>query len=152
MLSEAARGLAPLCADVPAAQFETSPWLRRYFRDMLHEVFSDVSTVTSLRTMLRWQGQDFGVPQNQSDEVFMSIMNYTLVDDISRGLWRFAPGVPHPRGKTGCEFWTSWEVTVMLGVNLCHFGQFRTLRMHCAISCGCRKGQNECPLSCHGFR
>merc|ERR1711920_860955 len=93
-------------------------------------------------------GHYFGVPRNKTDDVFRSIMNGTMLELTSTGHWDFAPGLPHPRGLTGGDFWTSWEVTVMLGLDLCSTDSFRSIRGVCPVSCGCKGNMKECPIEC----
>merc|ERR1712062_526521 len=67
--------------------------------------------------------------------------------ELSQGLWHVMYNETHPRGLIGCEYLTSWEVQLRLGLNLCNPGTFRTLRSVCPVSCGCGAGI-ECPSSC----
>mmetsp|Transcript_14267 Transcript_14267/g.33523 ORF Transcript_14267/g.33523 Transcript_14267/m.33523 type:complete len:149 (+) Transcript_14267:2-448(+) len=63
--------------------------------------------------------------------------------------WLLAPGIPHPAGKKRCEFLVSWELQLLLGVNLCNpqLG-VASLRSVCATSCMCRTGMDGCPAAC----
>lgn len=80
-----------------------------------------------------------------------AMMNGTIRDTWMTFDWSLGLGVPHPRGLTGCEFLTSFEVTALLGLDLCDVGDYRSLRSVCATSCGCVAKPNagiECPTSC----
>jgi hypothetical protein len=81
-----------------------------------------------------------------------AMMDGTIRDTWSEFQWSLGLRVPHPRGLRGCEFLTSFEVTALLGINLCDVGDFRSLRSICATSCGCVAKPNagyECPPSCN---
>lgn len=61
------------------------------------------------------------------------------------GQWKLHPDVPHPRGLKGCQFLTSWEVSGILGMDLCSVGQFTSIRSLCPNECSCAPGMEECP-------
>jgi hypothetical protein len=90
---------------------------------------------------------------NVTQSAFVTaMMNGTIRDDWSHFEWSLGLGVPHPRGLRGCEFLTSFEVTALLGLDLCDVGDYRSLRSICATSCGCVAKPNagvECPSSCN---
>merc|ERR1711920_795145 len=72
-----------------------------------------------------------------------------FVNSVLAGRWEFYPGMPHPRGLSGCNFWTSWEVTSLLGIDFCSEASFRSLRYFCPVSCHCSpQGGDGCPDSC----
>jgi hypothetical protein len=89
-----------------------------------------------------------GIPSEMHTEVFWSLIDGSFVNRTSQGIWKLAPGVPHPRLLTGCEFWASWEVVALMGVDFCQTGAFRSLRIVCPVSCKCKSTNPECPFSC----
>jgi hypothetical protein len=85
-------------------------------------------------------------------EFVTAMMDGTIRDTWKTFDWTLGLGVPHPRGLKGCGFLTSFEVTGLLGIDLCDVGEFRSLRSICATSCGCVAKPNagiECPSSCN---
>merc|ERR1712032_1703479 len=87
-----------------------------------------------------------------SDDFVRGMLNGTIKEEYLKMTWSLGLGIPHPRGFTGCEFWTSFEVTLVLGVSLCDVGHHRSLRSPCPVSCGClhmnHSRQAECPGAC----
>lgn len=97
----------------------------------------------------------FGEYLNIAPELYSdyteAMFNETTKEEFQEFKWTIGLGIPHPRGLVGCEFWTSWEVTAILGLNLCDVGNFRSIRGVCATSCGCQLSNNtgpECPVAC----
>merc|ERR1712060_327213 len=90
---------------------------------------------------------------NQSQSMVLYLMSDNFARNVESGVWDFLPGYPHPRGLTGCRFWTSWEVSGILQVNLCSADdRFRSLRTACPESCDCKSHMPECPYGCAGHR
>merc|ERR1712083_435659 len=54
----------------------------------------------------------------------------------------------HPRGLTGCEYLASYELSAIMGFDLCNPKVVTSIRAICPVSCGCRKGMAECPAAC----
>merc|ERR1712083_890839 len=85
------------------------------------------------------------------DEYTIEFLNGTVAQSFAQGEWRLSPSLPHPRGLTGCDFMTSWEIKAILGFSLCDVGSYRSLRYVCPTSCGCEEKRNsgiECPAMC----
>merc|ERR1711879_173145 len=54
----------------------------------------------------------------------------------------------HPRGLTGCEYLASYELSAIMGFDLCNPKVVTSIRTICPVSCGCRTGMAECPAAC----
>jgi hypothetical protein len=68
-----------------------------------------------------------------------------LLSTILNGQWHFHPLVPHPRGLKGCDFFTSWELRSLLGLDLCSNDAFlASIRPICQEECGCKPGMSQC--------
>jgi hypothetical protein len=73
------------------------------------------------------------------------VANGSLLTTILHGQWQFHPSVPHPRGLTGCAFFTSWELRSLLGLDLCSTDDvLSSIRPICAEECGCKLGMSQC--------
>mmetsp|Transcript_6882 Transcript_6882/g.22104 ORF Transcript_6882/g.22104 Transcript_6882/m.22104 type:complete len:99 (-) Transcript_6882:29-325(-) len=93
--------------------------------------------------------KNLGIPADLVNSTVKKMLDSgSFLADITSGRWQFAPGVPHPRGLTGCQFWTSWEVVMVFGTDLCAVDDFRSLRMFCPVSCRCKAEDKECPTTC----
>merc|ERR1712217_627429 len=93
-----------------------------------------------------------GIPWNMTNVVAASLLRQGV--NARNGRWEIFDGIPRPRGLTGCAFLTSWEVTMVLGVDVCTNDNRRSLRMYCSASCGCHPSMDECPncrSSMHSF-
>jgi hypothetical protein len=78
-----------------------------------------------------------------------ALMNGSVKEEFKQFSWAMGPGIPHPRGLTGCSFLTSSEVMFIFGVSLCDVGNFNSIRMLCPVSCKCDYNPGpECPINC----
>lgn len=103
-------------------------------------------TVTYLMT-----APDLAWVKNTS-AVLDSLFNGSSLNELHQGRWHYAPGLPHPRGLTGCAFLASPETIALWQVDLCQTGTFKSIRKRCSYSCGCVGGMEECPTMCmYGF-
>jgi len=88
-----------------------------------------------------------GIDQNQTSKFITHLRTRGLLTSYLR--WELMPGVVHPRNLTGCDFWISFEMQLLIGLDLCAVGLFRSLRFACATACSCVVGfLEECPVSC----
>jgi hypothetical protein len=152
-LDESATTLA--CSDLPDEWFTpqllvgAQAYLSGLFDYLMHK--DGAGFKQRLGTSLPQLGQHLQLSPNQYPDFVQAMLNGTAENEFQEFRWTLGPGVPHPRGLTGCAFFTSWEVTAILGVNLCDVGEFRSIRGVCATSCGCQQGNAtnpECPVAC----
>jgi len=139
-----------VCADVEPERFLQDPALQLYVTRALEYFRSQQELLMGSFSLLSKESQRVGIPQSAKKAAFANLANGSFVDDVLHGRWNLAPGQPHPRGFTGCKFWTSWEVTLILGMDFCMTGDYRSLRPYCPVSCGCSRGGEQCPPTCSG--
>jgi len=139
------------CEDVPAAEFSTRSSLKNYVRGF-YSYFLNLMESGGISISMKIEVGDLhkqlGIRRRNINSTAASILDGTFLLDIISGSWQFAPKVPHPRGLQGCAFWTSWEVGMVFGTDLCNTDDFRSIRMFCPVSCKCKAEDDECPLSC----
>jgi hypothetical protein len=80
------------------------------------------------------------VPRENKTALIEWVVSGQMPQSILSGDWEFLPGLPHPRGLTGCEYLTSFEVTALLNLDLCSTETYSSLKSLCPISCGCSLG------------
>jgi len=144
-------GVSDPCRDVTPSEFSTSDPLKNYIRGFYAYFLSLMESggiSISMKIELSDLEDNFNIPSSQLDFLYNHILNSSFLHDITQGYWQFAPGIPHPRGLTGCQFWTSWEAVLVFGTDLCATSSFRSLRMFCPESCSCKARDDECPMSC----
>eukprot|EP00931_Biecheleriopsis_adriatica_P003816 TRINITY_DN105576_c0_g1_i1.p1 TRINITY_DN105576_c0_g1~~TRINITY_DN105576_c0_g1_i1.p1 ORF type:complete len:755 (-),score=123.04 TRINITY_DN105576_c0_g1_i1:64-2301(-) len=139
------------CSDWTPQQFTTKTFTRNYVRGLFQVLLMtaelSAAAVQQYRTvMATWLMPH--LPNKTIYDLSESLSNTTLQKDLMSGKWDIGPGVPHPRHLQGCAFWTSWEVQMLLGVDVCSPGGLHSLRMVCPTSCKCWSGQADCPISC----
>mmetsp|Transcript_27699 Transcript_27699/g.79557 ORF Transcript_27699/g.79557 Transcript_27699/m.79557 type:complete len:812 (+) Transcript_27699:47-2482(+) len=139
------------CMDSAPSQFLEDP-LRKYFKLGLAYLLSQTQTLLTVYAALNRGRAHLGITVEQSDALFRSLINGSLVETVSAGNWNLVPGLAHPRGLQGCQFWTSWEIKFILGVDFCDAKHFRSLRPYCPVSCDCREGSIQCPPRCSAQR
>jgi len=83
-------------------------------------------------------------------ELIEQIATGEMARSLAGGSWDLVPGLPHPRGLTGCDFLASYEVTSLLNLDLCADGVHQHIKFLCPVACGCdeSKGLDECPATC----
>jgi hypothetical protein len=156
--------LAPQCDDVPVSVWESvrpveNHPAKLYFKGLFDYVtFGDSAPFANYIFMIASfmttdAGDALGLNANgvTVTQYVQGVMNGTVKDEFQLFNWNIYPGVPHPRGLTGCEFLTSFEMSALMGLSLCDVGHFRSLRFVCPTSCGCDRKNNsgqECPASC----
>jgi hypothetical protein len=69
------------------------------------------------------------------------ISNGDLARSFLDGNWELMPGLPHPRGLTGCDYLASFEVRMLLNTDLCSAEEYSSIRFLCPVSCGCSAGE-----------
>jgi len=89
---------------------------------------------------------------NFTDAVMNGAMVKTILEGTGKfrqsGIWEMLPGIPHTRGLKGCEFLTSYEMILVLGLDVCSVGVHSSVRPLCPRSCHCGPGMSECPYVC----
>uniref|UniRef100_A0A7R9ZVK9 Uncharacterized protein n=1 Tax=Pyrodinium bahamense TaxID=73915 RepID=A0A7R9ZVK9_9DINO len=144
-------GRAARCEDVAPVRFNEDHALRSYFNQAFDFWLSRPEMMTASHTAVTLKAEELDIPRNQSGHAFTSLLNGSFLESNLAGRWEFPHGHRHPRGLTGCQFWASWEVTLMLGLDFCSSGSFRSLRPYCPVSCGClQAGGRQCPTACSG--
>mmetsp|Transcript_133345 Transcript_133345/g.414646 ORF Transcript_133345/g.414646 Transcript_133345/m.414646 type:complete len:500 (-) Transcript_133345:16-1515(-) len=143
---------APMCSDVAPEEFATDSFLQNYIRGFYSYFLSLMESggvSVSLKMEVEYLVDKLHIKPDEVNQTVSRILDSgSFLQDIITGRWQFAPGVPHPRGLTGCKFWTSWEVAMLFGTDLCAVKGFRSIRMFCPQSCGCKKEAKECPITC----
>uniref|UniRef100_A0A7S2AN26 Uncharacterized protein n=1 Tax=Alexandrium andersonii TaxID=327968 RepID=A0A7S2AN26_9DINO len=140
------------CKDSSPSRFIQDQTLRLYFRTAMHVILANTVTLLATHVAVTDDGKSLGIPSVQSGAAFRMIVNGSFLENVLNGHWDLLPGHPHPRGLQGCQFWTSWEVAFILGVNFCSAEKFRSLRPYCPTSCDCHRGMMQCPPLCPAAR
>mmetsp|Transcript_5375 Transcript_5375/g.12592 ORF Transcript_5375/g.12592 Transcript_5375/m.12592 type:complete len:92 (-) Transcript_5375:84-359(-) len=70
------------------------------------------------------------------------------VEDWWWGKWFLGPGILHPRGLVWCDFITSWEFSLVLGIDPCLHDLVASARTFCPEACSCQALMTDCPSSC----
>eukprot|EP00929_Paragymnodinium_shiwhaense_P003991 TRINITY_DN10469_c0_g3_i1.p1 TRINITY_DN10469_c0_g3~~TRINITY_DN10469_c0_g3_i1.p1 ORF type:complete len:991 (-),score=239.21 TRINITY_DN10469_c0_g3_i1:504-3476(-) len=126
------------------------PMLVKYFEgiyEFLHHMWDEFKSM--LKHTVEEHGLDaFGLPEEVHEDFQKKILSGEILELAFGGEWEIFEGYKHPRGLVGCEFWASWEIQLIFGLDFCHVGEFRSLRFFCPESCHCDKTSPECPLSC----
>jgi len=65
------------------------------------------------------------------------IVNGSMAKSMVDGNWELMPGYAHPRGRTGCEYLSSFEIKALLGIDLCATKDFMSMKFLCPQTCGC---------------
>merc|ERR1711972_1018324 len=88
-----------------------------------------------------------GIPEDQI-QAAVAYVQGGILQDWKAFVWNIGPGIPHPRGLQVCKYFTSWEITVIMGIDFCSGGELASLRLLCPISCKCTGNSPGCPSSC----
>jgi hypothetical protein len=130
----------------------------RYFRDFYQDYVSGlqeyVSGDPSMRqgvpnSIYNLQSWRPDVPWPEVDALIGHILDGVFFEELAAGNWTIFPGVPHPRGFTGCAYLASAEIAFLINVDLCAVGnKIASIRPWCPRACGCSSGMPECPGSC----
>jgi len=81
------------------------------------------------------------VDYSTRQELVAWVSNGSLARSFLDGNWELMPGVPHPRGLTGCDYLASNEVRTLLNIDLCSAEEYSSIRFMCPVSCGCSVGK-----------
>lgn len=147
------------CTDVHPAAFlaeATDSTLADYIQGFLSFASSTPSAVSTIEAnvgvLVQFMAYPSEVSQNFSSRAADLAAHFAsddFADAVVHGKWDLFPGHAHPRQFTGCQFWTSWEVSAIFQTDLCDAsGEFRSIRTACPTSCSCRDGMKECPFRC----
>mmetsp|Transcript_47404 Transcript_47404/g.101479 ORF Transcript_47404/g.101479 Transcript_47404/m.101479 type:complete len:199 (+) Transcript_47404:1-597(+) len=139
------------CIDSTPEQFYKDMIMIKYFRGAQAHFTSDTSVVLRMKTVLDAHHHEFGIPKSMIERLLLVFAQGSIFNNSLHGRWQLYPGIPHPRGKKGCDFWASREITLLLSLDVCsHSSLFRSLRAYCPIACGCKQHPRaiECPRSC----
>merc|ERR1712137_1475883 len=91
----------------------------------------------------------YGINKSQVTAVHEYITGEDFWGNISSFNFFLGPNISHPNGYVGCSFLTSWEVVLLLNIDLCSTGDdYMSLRMMCAYSCKCADLPINCPSGC----
>jgi hypothetical protein len=77
------------------------------------------------------------LPSGMRRELVEWISTGSLARSFLDGSWELMPGLRHPRGLTGCDYLTSFEVRKLLNTDLCSAEEYSSIRFMCPVSCGC---------------
>jgi len=81
-----------------------------------------------------------GIAPSMMQDLAKWISNGSLALSFLDGEWELMPGLPHPRGLTGCDYLASFEVRMLLNIDLCSVDEYSSIRFMCPVSCGCSAG------------
>jgi len=143
--------LAPLqsCQDAAPNLFTVEP-ISGYLNGVLEFVGSNAQYVGTLAQRIEqvggFSGLGLDILESQANSTHVKHLLKESLDQALVGNWN--SGVLHPRKLSGCEFWASWEITAIIGIDLCAVGSFRSIRMFCPVSCKCFQRWEQCPMSC----
>merc|ERR1712157_605768 len=77
----------------------------------------------------------------RSDALVEWVTSGNMARSLLDGEWNLMPGMPHPRGLTGCEYLTSFEFNALLNSDLCESERHSSIKFLCPLSCGCSISQ-----------
>jgi len=115
-----------------------------YVRGMVDYLVQKAEYRLNVAALVRSEWEEFLQIADSQVEPFVEWMldgNFAL--SLADGNWNLMPGVPHPRQLTGCEYLASFEITFLLGFDICDDSEYGSLKMFCPETCGCRSAQYE---------
>lgn len=131
-----AANLSDNCENMNFEAFSLLMYLRGLFETLLfHPGFED--TVTRI---VKHPSGIIAVPANNKTALVEWVTSGSMPQSILSGSWEMLPGVPHPRGLTGCAFLTSFEITALLNTDMCSTETYASIKPLCPESCGCTLG------------
>merc|ERR1719245_2390886 len=91
-----------------------------------------------------------GVNETHSNDIYEHAMSPNFAIALVNASWELMPGLPHPRGLTGCEFLASYEMKGLLNIDLCNLDEYTSIRFFCPKACRCAgaHSMSECPAAC----
>eukprot|EP00929_Paragymnodinium_shiwhaense_P003989 TRINITY_DN10469_c0_g2_i2.p1 TRINITY_DN10469_c0_g2~~TRINITY_DN10469_c0_g2_i2.p1 ORF type:complete len:893 (-),score=139.33 TRINITY_DN10469_c0_g2_i2:228-2837(-) len=142
----------------PCEDHSVADWLGPSYKSMLVKYFEGIYEFLhhmwdefkdQLAHTVDHYGVDaFGLPVEAHTDFRNHILSGGIVETSFNGDWEIMEGYKHPRNLTGCDYWASWEIQLIFGLDFCHVGEFRSLRFFCPEACHCDKTSPECPLAC----
>jgi hypothetical protein len=124
------------CSDLPPEAF----WWLTFVAGLFEHLTADVAFPDIVNDMVMQSGSHLDVPSNMKPEFVEWVSNGSMAQSLLDGSWDLMPGVPHPRGLTGCAYLTSFEVRSLLNTDLCSAEEYSSIRFMCPVSCGCTQG------------
>jgi hypothetical protein len=124
------------CKNMDLAPFSLLVYLRGLFETLLETPgFEDAVT-----QIVKHPSNLIAIPADNKTALTNWVISGNMSQSILSGSWEMLPGVPHPRGLTGCDFLTSFEITALLNTNLCSAETYASIKSLCPVSCGCTQG------------
>eukprot|EP00416_Gambierdiscus_australes_P019421 CAMPEP_0171061310 /NCGR_PEP_ID=MMETSP0766_2-20121228/4355_1 /TAXON_ID=439317 /ORGANISM="Gambierdiscus australes, Strain CAWD 149" /LENGTH=432 /DNA_ID=CAMNT_0011516975 /DNA_START=51 /DNA_END=1349 /DNA_ORIENTATION=- len=132
----------------PPARITANSEFSNYISGLMEYLHARPNLSDNLNVTVKLLGSFTGLSPGQKVQVFDHIISDRAGGDWVQGNWLLAPGLPHPRGLIWCEFLASWELVLLLGLNLCFPDGVASVRTLCPESCYCQAHMNDCPSSC----
>jgi hypothetical protein len=135
------------CADMPR---EKLAWLR-YVHGLFQYLYSRPGFEDGVRNVIREDYVGIDASEQEQDVIVHTItLGWFFRMLATTSNWEIAPGVPHPRGLTGCNFLASYEITALLNIDLCNPDEGTSIKFFCPSACQCTEASllSECPAQC----
>jgi len=113
-----------------------------YVRGMIEHLFQKAEYRLNVARVVRTGFSHMLHIADSQVEAFVEwMLDGNLTFSLTDGNWNLMPGVPHPRRLKGCEYLASFELTYLLGFDICDESKYGSLKMFCPETCGCRHAQ-----------
>lgn len=129
--------VAASCSGLPSVAF----WWLTFAAGLFEHLTADVTFPDIVEDIVMKPDSEISVPSNMRSALVKWISNGSMAQSFVDGNWELMPGVPHPRNLTGCDFLASFEVRMLLNIDLCGAEEYSSIRFMCPVSCGCSVGQ-----------
>jgi len=99
-------------------------WLL-YVRGLFDYSMSKPGFQDGVANVVREDYAGIAISEDMQNTLVQHISTGAMGRALANGSWDLMPGLPHPRGLTGCAFLTSYEITSLLNLDLCAEGRCR---------------------------
>lgn len=137
----------PDCTDMPRDKLA---WLR-YVQGLFQYLYSRPGFEDGVRNVLQEDVPGINASEQEQEVIVHTItLGWFFRMLATSNNWEIAPGVPHPRGLTGCDFLASYEITALLNIDLCNPSVGTSIKFFCPSACQCTEASllSECPAAC----
>jgi hypothetical protein len=131
------RTVAASCSGLPPVAF----WWLTFAAGLFEHLTADVTFPDIVEDIVMKEDSEISVPSNMRSALVKWISNGSMAQSFVDGTWELMPGLSHPRNLTGCDYLASFEVRMLLNIDLCGAEEYSSIRFMCPVSCGCSVGQ-----------
>ncbi|CAK0888351.1 unnamed protein product [Prorocentrum cordatum] len=106
--------------DCTAMPRENLAWFR-YVRGLFQYLYTKPGFEDGVKNVVNEDYVGIAPSEREAEVIVQSItLGWFFRMLATSSDWEIAPGIPHPRGLTGCAFLASYEIAALLNLDLCN--------------------------------